>query len=177
MHSSAFGAAARMVFRSFSSAARLSSLKAARYSSMVLGLVFAECIRVGLLFVFQPAALHLFSAGGKPLPKFVHFRLRPAVHDKRYGFSEFEVRTAVERHESLSLKLEFNGHDRSLRSSGDLFSFFAIAGNFPDPGILEDGGVELHCLLGMVIEPKEWSDSLHMVFLYGSVFQGAQGNS
>src|SRR5881409_2929928 len=39
MHSSAFGAAALMVFRSFSSAARLSSLKAARYSSMVLGLV------------------------------------------------------------------------------------------------------------------------------------------
>src|SRR5712664_3294077 len=37
MHSSAFGAAERMVFRSFSSAARLSSLKAARYSSMVLG--------------------------------------------------------------------------------------------------------------------------------------------
>src|SRR5216683_2953009 len=114
MHSSAFGAAARMVFRSFSSAARLSSLKAARYSSMVLGLVFAECISVGLLFsrvsflqffdvefhhfehgshdalgfrsvliaqqlaqngghdlprqtkfVLQPAALHLFSAGGK----------------------------------------------------------------------------------------------------------------
>src|SRR6266851_3430850 len=39
MHSSAFGAAARMIFRSLSSAARLSSLKPARYSSMVLALV------------------------------------------------------------------------------------------------------------------------------------------
>jgi hypothetical protein len=41
----AFGAADRMVFRSFSSAARLSSLKAARYSSTVLGLVpvFIAC--------------------------------------------------------------------------------------------------------------------------------------
>jgi hypothetical protein len=38
MHSSASGAAALMVFRSFSSATRWSSLKAARYSSMVLGL-------------------------------------------------------------------------------------------------------------------------------------------
>src|ERR1051326_5483262 len=38
MHSSAFGATARMVLRSFSSAARLSSVKAARYSSMVEGL-------------------------------------------------------------------------------------------------------------------------------------------
>src|SRR5687768_8077512 len=37
MYSSAFGAAARMVLRSFSSAARLSSLTAARYSSMVFG--------------------------------------------------------------------------------------------------------------------------------------------
>src|SRR5881396_1666140 len=165
MHSSAFGAAARMVFRSCSSAARLSSLKAARYSSMVLGLVFAECIRVGLLFVFQPAARHLFSAGGKPLPKFVHFRLRPAVHDKRYGFSEFEVRTDVERHEFLSLKLEFDGHYRSLRPSGDRFSFFAITGNFPDLGILEEGGVEFHCLRGLVVEPQEWSDFLHSVFL------------
>src|SRR5216683_8212131 len=39
MHSSAFGAAARMIFRSLSSAARLSSLKPARYSSMVLAFV------------------------------------------------------------------------------------------------------------------------------------------
>src|SRR5436309_3479579 len=38
MHSSALGATALMVFRSFSSVARFSSLKAARYSSMVLGL-------------------------------------------------------------------------------------------------------------------------------------------
>src|SRR5262245_32221917 len=43
MHSSAFGAAALMVFRSFSSAARLSSLKAARYSSIVLGLLAIGC--------------------------------------------------------------------------------------------------------------------------------------
>src|SRR6266550_1196277 len=39
MHSSASGAAARMVFRSFSSAARVSSFNPARYSSMVLALV------------------------------------------------------------------------------------------------------------------------------------------
>src|SRR5205807_6132666 len=43
MHSSAFGAAALMVLRSFSSAARLSALKAARYSSMVLGLDVMAC--------------------------------------------------------------------------------------------------------------------------------------
>ena len=38
MHSSAFGAAARIIFRSLLSAARLSSLNETRYSSMFLGL-------------------------------------------------------------------------------------------------------------------------------------------
>src|SRR5438094_739308 len=38
MHSSAFGAVDRMIFRSFCSARRLSSLKRERYSSIVLGL-------------------------------------------------------------------------------------------------------------------------------------------
>ena len=40
---SAFGAAVLMVFRSFSSAARLSSLRTARYSSIVLGLAAMAC--------------------------------------------------------------------------------------------------------------------------------------
>ncbi len=46
MHSSAFGAADLMALRSFSSAARFSLLKGARYSSMVCGLAdmaFAPC--------------------------------------------------------------------------------------------------------------------------------------
>src|SRR6185369_12381349 len=95
------------------------------------------------------------------LPITIHFRLRLAVHDKRDGLGEFEDRTAVERHEFLSLKLEFNGHDRSRRSSGDLFSRFVITGSFPDFGILENGGVKLHGRLGLVIEPQEWDDLLH----------------
>jgi hypothetical protein len=39
MYSSAFGAAARMALRIFSSAARWSAPSGARYSSMVVGLV------------------------------------------------------------------------------------------------------------------------------------------
>src|SRR5438132_14155280 len=35
------------------------------------------------------------------------------------------------------------------------------AGNFSDPGIFENGGVELHRLLGLVIEPQKWCDLLH----------------
>src|SRR4030095_9276057 len=40
MHSTAAGAAARMLFRSFSRAVRCSSPSAAKYSSIVVGLVF-----------------------------------------------------------------------------------------------------------------------------------------
>lgn len=47
MHSSARGAAARMVFHSLSSAARLSLLNATRYSSMVLVLALALVLDLG----------------------------------------------------------------------------------------------------------------------------------
>src|SRR5439155_6734213 len=64
MHSSALGAAALMVFRSFSSAACLSALKAARYSSMVLGLPAmapaAGCpglVRVGFMSIRRVKAI------------------------------------------------------------------------------------------------------------------------
>src|SRR5205809_1821759 len=56
MHSSAFGAAARMVLRSFSSAARLSSLKVARYSSTVVTLVLRLIFASPLATVERQAA-------------------------------------------------------------------------------------------------------------------------
>src|SRR6266496_1473868 len=62
MHSSASGATALMVLRSVSRAARLSSLSAARYSSMVSGLaVFDWCRNAALagLFWFHLIALSL----------------------------------------------------------------------------------------------------------------------
>src|SRR6266446_5853541 len=72
MHSSAFGAAALMAFRSFSSAARLSSLKAARYSSMALGLAFADGISDGLL-LSRISSLQFFDV------EFHHFQ--HGLHD------------------------------------------------------------------------------------------------
>src|SRR5439155_25252464 len=112
----------------------------------------------------EPAALHLLAAGGELLPKPVHFRLGLAAHDKRDGLGEFELRATVERHEVLSLELEFNGHDRAGRPARYLFALFVIAGNFPDPGIFENGGVEPYRLLGLVIEPQKWGNFLHNLF-------------
>src|SRR6266508_3142841 len=57
MYSSAFGATARMVRRSFSRAARCSAFTPARYSSMDLGLP-AELFFL-LVIVFPPSALFL----------------------------------------------------------------------------------------------------------------------
>jgi len=72
MHSSAAGAAARMVFRSFSSAARWSSLNAARYWAIVL----ASALGLGAMNLDGPVGSgirtsHLPLAdlgdGGEPL--------------------------------------------------------------------------------------------------------------
>src|SRR5437867_115376 len=88
MHSSAFGAAARMVLRSFSSAARLSSLKAARYSSMVLGLPamaaapweINDWLSADVAPVLTSAARHYWVAWLnlaliRPEPHFTHYWL------------------------------------------------------------------------------------------------------
>src|SRR6266498_3824534 len=113
--------------------------------------------------VCQPAASAFLPAFGKFFPKIIHFFLRLAVNNKRDGLGEFEHRTAVEPHESLPLKLEFNRHDRSFWPAGFFGCFFAIAGNSSDLGIFENGGVKLHRLLGVVIEPQKWSDFLHII--------------
>src|SRR5262245_46357339 len=47
------------------------------------------------VFVFQPAASAFLSVLRKLLPKFVHFLLGLAVHNKGYGFREFECRATV----------------------------------------------------------------------------------
>src|SRR6185503_7899320 len=64
MHSSALGAAARMSLRSFSSAARLSLLKSARYSSIVCGLAAADPFRILHLYLCE--FLSAYSRTSRP---------------------------------------------------------------------------------------------------------------
>src|ERR1700692_3147600 len=73
MHSSALGAAAWMVLRSLSSAARLSLLKAARYSSMVF--VLALLLGLGLM-AWPPSA-----GGGAPATQFASYSVRLAISE------------------------------------------------------------------------------------------------
>src|SRR5277367_133879 len=82
MHSSAFGTAARIIFRSLSSADRLSSLTAARYSSMFLGFTTMDCVRD----IRRCQGSRPFSLGTVPCPfgHLHHVAQRPVVF--RYDY-------------------------------------------------------------------------------------------
>ena len=57
----------------------------------------------------------------------------------------------------LALQTERGRHDRPFRSGSRL----AVPSDADDLGILEDGDVEVHRLLGFVVEPQKWRNFLH----------------
>ena len=87
------------------------------------------------------------------------FLLHVAVHEERYRWCEGKVGAAIEREELLTLELECHRHYRSLGAG----AAFSIALNGSDPGVLEDRRIEMHRLLGLMIEPQEWPDFLHLL--------------
>lgn len=107
--------------------------------------------------VAQPAAAAFLAAGGELFPQLVNLGLGVAVHKKGYGGSEAELRAAIQGHELLAVDLKRAGHHRSLGAGARV----AVAVESLDFGILEDGGVEIHGLFGLAIEPEEGDDFLH----------------
>jgi hypothetical protein len=69
--------------------------------------------------------------------------------------------TAIQGYEVLPFELEGGAHDRALRSRPRL----SIAGRAHDPGVSEEGSVELDRLFGLIVERQEWGDLLHVVSL------------
>ncbi len=67
-------------------------------------------------FVRQPAASDFFAAGRKFVPKRVHFLLTLAIDEQGHRQRKLVLRAAVERDESLSLKLERNCQNAAFRS-------------------------------------------------------------
>jgi hypothetical protein len=59
----------------------------------------------------------------------------------------------------LAVELESAGYNRSLASRPGVFE----AMQAEDFGVLEDGNVEVHGLLGVVVEPEEGSNFRHGV--------------
>src|SRR6185436_5890199 len=100
--------------------------------------------------VLEPAAFNLLTTFGKFLPKVVDFLLRLTMNDERHGLGEFELRPTIEGGELLTVELEGYGHDRPLWPR----AYLAIAGCAQDFGILENGDVEIHRFLSVVVLPK-----------------------
>ena len=113
------------------------------------------------------------TALGELLPVVVHFSLRVAHDLQRDGLVEFEHRAAVERGEGLPAELEFHGHDHSRGSFVDFVARFSVPHGVDDPGIVEDGGVELRRLFGLCVEPQTWRDLLSLLHGLYPHFSGA----
>src|SRR5690606_24953066 len=64
----------------------------------------------------------------------------------------------IECSEWLSLKLKFNGHDRTCWSAVDLKSRFSISADFADACVFKEGGVKIHRLFGLIVEPQVWGN-------------------
>src|SRR5882762_3342914 len=113
-------------------------------------------------FVLQPCASVFSPASGELLPQLIHFCLRLAVYKERDGWRKSIVRATVQPHEFLPFELESHRHHGSFRSR----SRFSVTGNVQNFRVLENGSIKVRCLFGFVIEPQEWSDFLHIVFLF-----------
>ena len=105
-------------------------------------------------FVLEPAALAFVASRGEPVPEFIDFLLGFATDEERDRLGEFEMRTAIQRHEFLALQLEISHH----QGAGGERRTFPVSADFPDLGVLENGGVETDGLLGVVVEPKKRGD-------------------
>jgi hypothetical protein len=117
-------------------------------------------------FVLEPPAGRLLAAvSSELLSKIIDLLLDFAVHNERNGFVEFEKWPAIKRDKFLTFDFEFDCQHRPDGTT-DLFScFFGVAENSSDLRVFEDRGVKLHGILGLIIEPQEWSNFLHREFL------------
>src|SRR5438552_1260160 len=111
------------------------------------------------VFIGEPTALHLLAAAGYEFfPVIIDLLLRLAVDHERDRRGELELRPAVQGHELLSVQLERHRHHRALLPR----RFLSGVMSHPfDLRILEHGDIKFRCLLGLIIEPQEWSDFLH----------------
>src|SRR5207247_8863658 len=111
------------------------------------------------VLVLQPAAPILRPTRGELLPQIVDLGLRLAAHKERDRLGERELRAPVQHHEFLPLDLEGPAQDLPRRS----WRSFGHSVDAQDLRVLEDGHVELHRLFGLVVEPQERRDLLHVL--------------
>jgi hypothetical protein len=57
----------------------------------------------------------------------------------------------------------------------DFVSRFSVSGYIPDLGVLKNGGIEIHRLLSVTIEPQAWGDFLHRRYSLRSLSVAVSG--
>src|ERR1700712_940537 len=67
------------------------------------------------------------------------------------------MRSAIQRNQFLPVQLESDSHYRTFRAG----TRYTVTSDVEDPGILEDGDVEVRCLFTLGVEPQPWRDLLH----------------
>src|SRR6202008_3784496 len=93
-------------------------------------------------------------------PEIIDISLCLATDLQRDRLAEFEVRTAIQGAECLSLDFEFNDHDRTGRLVMDLLPGLGVAADLAYFGILEDRTIEFRRFFGLGIEPQAGRDLL-----------------
>src|ERR1700687_2094936 len=112
--------------------------------------------------ILQPTARpFLASVRGQCRPQPVDLLLRLARHHERDSLGEREGGSAVEGGVLASVELEHGVHQRAL---GHLFGPFA-AHHAHDLGVVEEGDVEIDCLLGPLLEDQTWCEPLPLILL------------
>ncbi len=101
--------------------------------------------------VLKPTALNLAASLGQLGQIIVHFLLRIAAHDKRYGFSELEYWTAVERSEGLAVAFKRNGENAALGR----FAFIDVVPLIQTAQVLENSEIKLDGLFSVRVEPAK----------------------
>src|SRR6185369_2815253 len=106
----------------------------------------------------------LTAISGKLRPVVINFFLRLTVHEERYCFGEFELWARVERDELLTIEFKVDNHDAAFRARPG----FAIASDVSNLRVLENGSIEIHRFLGVLVEPEKRSDLLCFDLLFGT---------
>src|SRR3954454_2176268 len=84
---------------------------------------------------------------------------------------EFKRRSAVQRDEGRTYDLECHGHDRARLAAVRFLSSLGVASDFEDLRVLENRGVELRGVFGLVVEPQTGRYFLHGVLLARSAYK------
>src|SRR5690242_6915652 len=111
--------------------------------------------------VLEPAALAFLTTTLAQLaPEVIDLFLVFAKHLKRDRFGELEQGPAIEREEFLAFELELDCQHRAWLATMNFLPLLAVVRGAADLRVIENRGIKLRCLLGLLVVPEAWCDFL-----------------